>query len=74
MERDRVDDLLAALYHLVEDEENALTITEIPGYLLYRVNYQSSRDIAYTGSDIFKNKFSYSRIVIMHQLVQSNEQ
>lgn len=65
---------------VTEDEGHSLTITEVLGYLLYRVNYQTNRYITNIGSDIFnvsKNKYSYNKdeaIVIMHHFTQSKEQ
>ena len=72
--------LLKTLQKVTEDEGHSLTITEVLGYLLYRVNYQTNRDITNIGSDIFnvsKNKCSYNKdeaIFIMHHFTQSKEQ
>ena len=65
---------------VTENEGHSLAITEVLGYLLYRVNYQTNRDITNISSDIFnvyKNKCSYNKdgaIAIMHHFTQSKEQ
>ena len=81
MQRARTGNLLKTWYNFIKDEGNSLTVTEVLGYLPYRVNYQTNRDIANSGSDIFNSvyivKFSYNEdeaIVIMHQLILSKEQ
>ena len=72
--------LLKRLQKFTEDEGHSLAITEVLGYLLHRVNYQTNRDITNIGSDIFnvyKNKCSYNKdeaIAIMHHFTQSKEQ
>ena len=54
-----------------------LTVMEILGYLLYRVNYQSNRDVANIENDIFHNAYSNKFLheegkanAIMHQVIQ----
>lgn len=68
------------LQKFTEDEGHSLAVTEVLGYLLYRVNYQTNRDITNIGSEIYnvyKNKCSYNKdeaIAIMHHFTQSREQ
>ena len=81
MQRERTEKVVKFLNNFLEEEDNSLTITELLGYLLYRVNYANNKNISMIGSDIFdgtindKESFSIEEsIAIMHQLVLSKEQ
>ena len=81
MKKERTDSLLQHIEDFVEKECPELSVTQLLGYLIHRVNIQSEKKVAKVGHDIFTSSFdeldSFSldeAIALMHSLTLSKEQ
>ena len=63
-QRCRTDSIVNELKNFIENEEliekegTPLSITQLLGYLLYRVNYNTNKTMAQVGAQIYRNQFS----------------
>ena len=81
MKKERTEELLQHINSFVEKECPELSVTQLLGYLIHRVNIQSQKKIAQVGHDIFTSSFDEldsfnldEAISLMHSLTLSREQ
>ena len=81
MMKERTDCLLSHIDDYVEKECPELTITQILGYLIHRINLKSKKMVAKVGCDLFTETADAAHtfhldkaFAIMHELVLSKEQ
>ena len=87
--RERTDSLLTEIEKLVDDEnriydernEEQLTNTQILGYLIYRINCNSDRQVSILGMSIFEGKYQKAKkfssdevVALLHDLTLTKQQ
>ena len=81
MQKERTDSLIEYLESYIQKECPELSLTQLLGYLIYRTNIQSQKDIAKVGHQLFTDTVSSNNsfelqeaIALMHSLTLSKEQ
>ena len=81
MQKERTESLLQHIGDFVQQECPELSITQLLGYLIHRINVQSEKQIAKVGHEIFTSSLTNARsfevveaIALMHSLTLSREQ
>ena len=85
MQRNRSDQLLAHINAFLEEEnkecQNPISVTQLLGYLIHRINYMSDKKTAQLGMEIYeqchldRNSFSdQDAIALMHDLTLTKAQ
>ena len=80
MRKERTDDLLQNIEDYVQRECPELSITQLLGYLVHRINLQSHKDVAAVGHQLFTGSVTTQSfgvdeaIAIMHSLTLSRDQ
>ena len=81
MKKERTDGLVNYLNNYIKEECPELSLNQLLGYLLHRVNIQSDKDIANIGHSLFEESLhepaiftNLEAISLMHSLTLSREQ